>query len=179
MKNFAKIILLCLMFCSSLFGIVMFIQEDNRVVAQEFVEIEKFELPEKEYEIELLAEVGYDFEDDDEVLISEVANLLLIVLGISFLVSLIIIIWVIHAFSRRKNGETGKSVWGWIGVNLLMIIPFVSTILLFVWAFGEKTKNDYTFRSWARLNLTMMLFATLFVISLIISFLIVIGSLKA
>lgn len=94
---------------------------------------------------------------------------LLACIGISFLISSIICLWFIQFASRRNGMETGKSAWGWIGTSILMVIPVVSIIMLFVWAFGEKTRNDYTFRSWAKLNLIAILFAVLFEIVLLIT----------
>lgn len=48
-----------------------------------------------------------------------------------------------------------KSIGGWIVTYILLGIPVVGFIMMFVWAFGGKTKADPTFRNWAR---TMLIF---------------------
>ena len=76
-----------------------------------------------------------------------------LVILIGFVLSLIIGLWLITFSGKRKNGENGLSCWGWIGVYLISCIPIVSLVMMFIWAFGEKTRDDFTFRCWARLNL--------------------------
>jgi ABC-type Fe3+ transport system permease subunit len=55
----------------------------------------------------------------------------------------------------------------WIGVYLLSLIPVVNLILMFVWAFSDKTKkNEYSLRSYARANLIMTLIVTVMAVVL-------------
>lgn len=75
-------------------------------------------------------------------------------------------ILVIMLASRRKEFESGRTVLGWIVAYILICIPVVSFIMLFIWAFGSKTKDDYAFRSWARLNLIMIMFVVVYSVAL-------------
>lgn len=61
-----------------------------------------------------------------------------------------------------------RSVLGWIGTYLLMGLPLVGIIMLFVWAFGDKTKADPTFRNWARMMLIVQAVAVVLVVVYII-----------
>ena len=46
--------------------------------------------------------------------------------------------------------ENQKSVLAWIGIYIVSAIPIIGFILLFIWAFGNETKNNLTFRNWAK-----------------------------
>ena len=85
--------------------------------------------------------------------------------AIAFIFPAVVCLIIILLIDRNK-GE-GKSILGWIGVYALSIIPIVSIIMLFVWAFGEKTKSDITFRNYARLMLLGYLYWALFIVTCI------------
>ena len=87
----------------------------------------------------------------------------LIVLGIAAVVPAIICLLV--AYASDKKSETGRSILGWVVVLILSSIPVVSLIMLFIWAFGEKTKSDPTFRNYARLVLLGYLYGIIFTIT--------------
>ena len=60
------------------------------------------------------------------------------------------------------EGEgAGRSIGKWILTYILVGIPVVGFILMLVWAFGDKTKADPTFRNWARANLVLVLIAVI------------------
>ena len=73
----------------------------------------------------------------------------IVILGIAAVVPAIICLLV--AYASDKKSETGRSILGWVVVLILTSLPIVSIIMLFIWAFGEKTKSDPTFRNYARL----------------------------
>ena len=87
----------------------------------------------------------------------------LTIIGIGMLVILIISIWLINWAGSSKNGGSGLSCWKWVGAYLVLSVPVVSLIMLFVWSFGEKSKSDFTFRCWARLNLILLLACALII----------------
>ena len=64
-----------------------------------------------------------------------------------------------------QHTHTHKNVGKWILTYFLLCLPVANIILLFVWAFGGKTKSDLTFRSWARTSL--LLIAIIMTISLL------------
>ena len=68
----------------------------------------------------------------------------------------------------REIGGSNKSIGSWILTYIIMCIPLVGLIMLFVWAFGEGTKEDPTFRNWARAELVIMVIA--FVLAMIAVF---------
>ena len=82
-------------------------------------------------------------------------------LGIAIILPAIICLLIAY-FSDKKSANGGKSILGLIGVSIILLIPLVSLIMLFVWAFGEKTKSDPTFRNYARLTLLGYLYFILF-----------------
>ena len=88
----------------------------------------------------------------------------LIVLGIAAVLPAIICLLIAYFASRNHEGS-GKSVLGLIGVSLVMCVPIVSLVMVFIWAFGEKTKSDPTFRNWARLLLISELYVIIFSIT--------------
>ena len=94
----------------------------------------------------------------------EALETILILYGISILVPTIICLFLIYIIDRGDTGN-GKSVFHLIGIGFLMMVPIVSTVFLFIWACGSKTKSDPTFRSWAKLMLLGYLFSILFVVT--------------
>ncbi|MBR3891528.1 MAG: hypothetical protein IKJ30_05625 [Bacilli bacterium] len=56
----------------------------------------------------------------------------------------------------------------WILTYILVGIPMVGIIMMFVWAFGDKTKADPTFRNWARTMLIIELIAVILVVLYIV-----------
>lgn len=77
----------------------------------------------------------------------------------------------VEATYTSSNGnmvKSNKSIGGWILTHILTAIPLVGLIMLFVWAFGEETKADPTFRNWARTQLIVGLIAGIFIIVMVI-----------
>lgn len=60
--------------------------------------------------------------------------------------------------SNSQNGEH-KSIGSWILTYIVTCIPFIGFIMLFVWAFGDKTRQNPTFRNWAKSQLLIMVLA--------------------
>ena len=63
--------------------------------------------------------------------------------------------------SAPEGGVPQKTIGSWILTYILVGIPMVGFIMMFVWAFGDKTKADPTFRNWARANLVLVLIAVI------------------
>ena len=61
-----------------------------------------------------------------------------------------------------------KSIGQWIGVAIVTSIPLLGFILLLIWAFGDGSKNDPTFRNWARAQLIIMIIVTVLSVVLIV-----------
>ena len=93
--------------------------------------------------------------------------MLALIMLISVVVAIVLWIWLITASGKRRNGEEGRSCWGWILTYLLMSLPIVNLVMLFVWSFGGGAGKDFTFRNWARLNLITILFCTIIVLGYI------------
>lgn len=91
---------------------------------------------------------------------------MLIVLGIAAVLPAIICLLIAY-FSDKKSDDGGRSILGWFGITIVLAIPLVSLIMLFIWAFGEKTKSDPTFRNYARLILLTYLYSIIFVVTYI------------
>lgn len=70
--------------------------------------------------------------------------------------------------SPAEVGAGHKSIGGWIVTYIVMGIPLVGIIMMFVWAFGDKSKADPTFRNWARTMLIMELLAVILVVLYIV-----------
>jgi uncharacterized membrane protein YvbJ len=77
--------------------------------------------------------------------------------------------------SVGAEGAANKSIGGWILTYIIMGIPLVGFIMMFVWAFGEKTKADPTFRNWAR---TALLLTAISVVLSVVCVLIVLPALE-
>ena len=91
----------------------------------------------------------------------------IVILGIAAVVPAIICLLV--AYASDKKSETGRSILGWVVVLILTSLPIVSIIMLFIWAFGEKTKSDPTFRNYARLVLLGYLYGIIFTVTYILA----------
>ena len=48
-----------------------------------------------------------------------------------------------------------KGVGSWILTYIVVGMPIIGFIMLLVWAFGDGTKSDPTFRSWAKSQLLL------------------------
>ena len=46
-----------------------------------------------------------------------------------------------------------KSIGDWFLTYFLLSIPIVGFIMLLIWAYGDESKNNPTFRNWARFQL--------------------------
>jgi len=66
-----------------------------------------------------------------------------------------------YTASSTEMERSNKSIGGWILTYIIMGIPLIGLIMMFVWAFGEKTKADPTFRNWAKAELLILLIATI------------------
>lgn len=66
--------------------------------------------------------------------------------------------------SAPEGGVPQKTIGSWILTYILVGIPMVGFIMMFVWAFGDKTKADPTFRNWARTMLIFELIAVILVV---------------
>ena len=102
-----------------------------------------------------------------KALLSGPGESFLIVMGIAAILPAIICLLIAYFASRNHEGS-GKSVLGLIGVSLVMCVPIVSLVMVFIWAFGEKTKSDPTFRNWARLLLISELYVIIFSITYVV-----------
>lgn len=60
-----------------------------------------------------------------------------------------------------------KGVGSWILSYIVVCIPVIGFIMLLVWAFGDGTKNNPTFRNWARAQL--LIYVIGFVLGLALS----------
>ena len=75
-----------------------------------------------------------------------------------------------YTSSSIENGST-KSVGAWILAYIITLIPVVGLVMLFVWAFSDKTKNDRTFKNWAKAQLVIMLISIVLSMIMLISML--------
>ena len=66
-----------------------------------------------------------------------------------------------YTSSSMEEERTNKTVGGWILTYLIMSIPIIGIIMMFIWAFGSKTKQDPTFRNWAKSGLLLSLIAVI------------------
>jgi uncharacterized membrane protein YvbJ len=64
-----------------------------------------------------------------------------------------------------QRTHSHKNIGRWILTYFLMNLPVVGIIMLFVWAFGAKSKEDPTFRNWAK---TMLIFQLLIAAILVV-----------
>jgi len=67
-----------------------------------------------------------------------------------------------------QGGHDHKGVGGWILTYIVMGLPVVNIVMLLVWAFGNKTKADPTFRNWARSVLVIALISIVLSVVLLI-----------
>ncbi len=77
--------------------------------------------------------------------------------------------------------EEPVSVGGWIGRNLIPLIPFVGSliflVMLFIWS-GDRTKQA-TFRNWAKAQLILMAIGVVLGIILVVGIVAIVGALGA
>ena len=71
-----------------------------------------------------------------------------------------------------------KGIGGWILTYIITCIPLVGFIMLLVWACGDKTKSDPTFRNWARAQLVIAIISAILGVILMIAMVALIGSLS-
>ena len=64
-----------------------------------------------------------------------------------------------YTSSNNSVAKEHKTVGQWIGVAIVSCIPVIGFILLCIWAFGNESKKDPTFRNWARAQFAMMIIA--------------------
>jgi ABC-type molybdate transport system permease subunit len=76
----------------------------------------------------------------------------------------LIVFFLVAGFASYKS-DSGKSMLGLFARQLLTLIPVVSVVMLFIWSFGKRSKEDPTFRNIARLYLTFKLTYLVFIIS--------------
>lgn len=67
-----------------------------------------------------------------------------------------------------QGGHAHKGVGGWILTYIVMGLPLINIIMLLVWAFGNKTKDDPTFRNWARSILVIALISLVLSVVLVL-----------
>lgn len=65
-----------------------------------------------------------------------------------------------YTTSIHTQSGVHKSIGGWVLTYFISALPLVGLVMLFVWAFGEKTKNNLTFRNWAKAQLLIMVIVT-------------------
>ena len=58
---------------------------------------------------------------------------------------------------KEETHKVYTSVGKWILISILMAIPPINLIFLFIWAFSSKTKDNLTFRNWAKTQLLFVL----------------------
>jgi hypothetical protein len=85
----------------------------------------------------------------------------LTIIGIAALVPAIICLFL--AYKSDKKSDGGRGILGLIWAGILLLIPGISLVMLFIWAFGSKTKSDPTFRNFARLVLLFVLYLIIFI----------------
>ncbi|HHU60130.1 TPA: hypothetical protein GXZ34_04360 [bacterium] len=68
----------------------------------------------------------------------------------------------------ESNGPRSyTSVAKWFFMPLLMAIPIVNIVLLIFWSFGDRKKDDPTFRNWALAQLLFILVALVAIVIVI------------
>ena len=81
-----------------------------------------------------------------------------------------------YTSSNNSVSSEHKSVGQWIGVAIVSCIPLIGFILLCIWAFGDGSKNDPTFRNWARAQLVIMVIGFVLSVVFLIFSIFVVGS---
>ena len=73
-------------------------------------------------------------------------------------------------YTSNAGQELGahKGIGGWILTYIIMAIPVIGLIAILVWAFGEETKKDPTFRNWARAQILVSVLAVVAIVLLAI-----------
>ena len=72
--------------------------------------------------------------------------------------------------SQNEKGQH-RTIGQWIITYIVSGLPLIGLIMLFVWAFGDKTRENPTFRNWAKAQLLVMVIVSIISIVLVISIL--------